>query len=211
MATSGANFAAKSLCLLAQEAKTLGYQNLQLEWVRRAHEINPEDAWASGQAADAYIVFNRFDEALALLSQAEAYGEHHFAANGRARILRARGKLDEALKAFISAENKYRDLPEVEHSWIGHAEVLRDMWLFDRALSVYEEAATLFPNSRVIQCGRAAVFEQRHGYLSRNVMGRYCSRLEGVFPGEFSFLGLGIAEVSSRPASSRSISSSPTW
>jgi hypothetical protein len=56
-------YAAKSLCSLAQEARRFGNTSLQLEWVQRATQIAPEDAWAHGQAGDAYFSMFRFNEA----------------------------------------------------------------------------------------------------------------------------------------------------
>ena len=52
---NGAEYASKSLCRLAQEAKGLGLNSLQLEWAKRATELTPHDTCAHGQTADAYI------------------------------------------------------------------------------------------------------------------------------------------------------------
>jgi lipopolysaccharide biosynthesis regulator YciM len=56
-------YAAKSLCSLAQEARSVGNTALQLEWAQRATQIAPEDAWAHGQAGDAYFSAFCFNEA----------------------------------------------------------------------------------------------------------------------------------------------------
>jgi tetratricopeptide (TPR) repeat protein len=147
-------FAAKSLCSLAQQAKTLGLFSLQLEWAERAVKIAPSDAWAHGQAADALIQFSRLDEALSELALSEAYGGARFAATGRARILRHQGHLDEALAAFRAAQRKY---PDEQFAWAGSAETLRDMWKLDEALEEYRAAIKRFPDYPFFQCGMAAV------------------------------------------------------
>lgn len=164
------SFAAKSLCRLAQEAKRLGCYSVQLAWARRASEIAPEDSWAHGQTADAYICLSRYEDAARSLQLAEIYGDRLFAANGRARILRAQAKLDEALAAFIAIEQEYSDTADVEFSWLGHAEVLRDMWLFEAALEVYEKTIAKFPNFSAAHCGRAAVLTDM-GRLSEALRG----------------------------------------
>lgn len=154
--SGGASFASKSLCKLAQEAKGFGLHSLQLEWAKRAAELCPDDGWAHGQAADAFMFFNRFDEALRAFDLAEANGQPQFAITGRARILRAQARLDEALAAFKAAEQQLSG-DELVFAWLGHAEVLRDMWLLPDSLQVYEETIARFPNSTVARCGRAAV------------------------------------------------------
>ncbi len=158
--TGGAEFVAKSLCKLAQEAKRLGFHDYQLEWAKRAADIFPEDHWAHGQLADAYIYFARYDEALSALDQAERLGDKLFAWNGRARVLKARGRLDEALGAFRKTEAEFEDDPAVVFSWIGHAETLRDMWLFQESLEVYGQAIDRFPDDPAAHCGRAAVLAE---------------------------------------------------
>lgn len=157
LANGGPEFAAKSLCNLAQEAKYLGLYSLQLEWAQRAVDICPSDAWAHGQAADALLQFSRLDEALGELALSEAYGDAQFAATGRARILRHQGKLDEALAAFRSARREFPAHEGEPFTWSGSAETLRDMWRFDDALKEYEEAIARFPNEIFLWCGRASV------------------------------------------------------
>jgi hypothetical protein len=79
---NGPQFAAQSLCNLAQEAKYFGLFSLQLEWAQRAVDVCPDDPWAHGQAADALLEYSRLDEALAEIDLCEANGD---AEPGRAR------------------------------------------------------------------------------------------------------------------------------
>lgn len=150
-------YVAKSLCNLSQHAKSLGLHSLQLEWTKRAIDFAPNDGWTYGQTADALIFFSRFDEALEYLEFAEKLGHRPFAITGRARVLKAQARLDEALAAFVDAESQLVGQEGEDFAWIGHAEVLRDMWRFDESLRVYEQAVEKFPESSVLHCGRAAV------------------------------------------------------
>jgi tetratricopeptide (TPR) repeat protein len=153
----GPEFAAKSLCNLAQEAKSIGLFSLQLEWAQRAVDVCPNDSWAHGQAADALLQFSRLDEALAEFDLSEAYGDAQFAATGRARILRHQGRLDEALHAFRAARTQFAGYEGEVFAWMGAAETLRDMWKLEDALHEYEEAIVRFSDSKPLRCGRAAV------------------------------------------------------
>ena len=157
LAHGGPEYAAKSLCNLAQEAKSLGLYSLQLEWAQRAVDICPHDPWAHGQAADAFLQFSRLDEALAELDLSEVYGDALFAATGRARILRHQGRLDEALNAFRSTRTQFSGQDGEEFAWFGSAQTLRDMWKMEEALREYEEAIKRFPDNKQLRCGRAAV------------------------------------------------------
>jgi tetratricopeptide (TPR) repeat protein len=153
----GPEFAAKSLCSLAQSAKALGNDELHYEWSTRAAEINPSDTRATGQAADACIRMEHFDEALRLLSLTETYGDPLFARLGRARILRAQGNLDGALAAFQTLEKEFAGNAEVSYAWAGHAEVLREMWCLDEALATYRLGSELDQEALFLKCGVGAV------------------------------------------------------
>jgi tetratricopeptide (TPR) repeat protein len=153
----GAEYAAKSLCRLAQEAKRIGLYSIQLEWATRATTVCPGDAWAHGQAADSLIQFGRLNEAFRELERAESLGDVLFAATGRARILRMQHRLPEALRAFRDIIEAHHDDPEVVFAWRGAAETLRQMWRLDEALKTYQEAADRFRDEPTVICGKAAV------------------------------------------------------
>lgn len=152
----GEEFAVKSLCSMAQEAKHLGIFGLHLEWSSWAVKLRPEDAWAQGQMADALTSFGRFGEARAALSAAEATYPA-FVANNLARIMRLTGNLDGALKAYCASRDEFGDDPDAHYAWIGIAEVHRELGNLDAALAVYDEASEIFPNHSAVLSGRAAV------------------------------------------------------
>ena len=154
--SGGAQYAAMSLCDLAQQAKGIRNYSLQLELSQKAASIAPEDGWAHGQVADAYVCLGQYDNALKSFELAATFGEVVFASTGRARILRVKGQLNEALKAFEEIIQFY---PDEMSAWLGRAEVLRDMWRLDDALGAYEAAVGKFPYEPIPRCGRAAVLK----------------------------------------------------
>lgn len=158
--SGGAEFAAMTLCKLAQEANSCGQYSLQLEWAKTATEIRPEDPVAYGHLADAYMFLNRFDDALIALKRIEEFGDRRFAETVSAGILRSQGRLDEALVAFDILKDKFGRDPNNTFAWNGYAEVLRDMWHFDRSLAAYEETIAIYPGNAITQCGRAAVLSE---------------------------------------------------
>lgn len=154
-----AEFAAKSLCSLAQEARLRGYSSIQLEWLEDAVEICPTDAWSHGQLGDAQLGFYRFDDAARNFQQAGAYGDEQFAKTGHARLLRAKGQLGEALAEFQAARDQFVNHPEAYRIWAGVGETLRDMLRLEESLSTYDQALERFPNESTIWCGRASVLK----------------------------------------------------
>jgi tetratricopeptide (TPR) repeat protein len=155
--SGGPRYAAMSLCALAQEAKTLHQHNIQLEWLRRAVAIAPDDAWAHGQAGDAYLAVYRLNEAYQEYEMATQLGAGQFGLIGVARVLRANGRLDEALEICTRARDEFPDHAEAVRAWAIYSEILRDMWKFEDALSSYDESIKRFPQENVLWCGRAAV------------------------------------------------------
>lgn len=155
--SGGPRYAAMSLCALAQEAKTLHQHNIQLEWLRRAIAIAPDDAWAHGQAGDAYLAVYRLNEAHQEYETVTRLGDGQFGLTGVARVLRANGRLDEALKICTRARDEFPDHAEAFRAWAVYSEILRDMWKFEDALSSYDESIKRFPQEKALWCGRAAV------------------------------------------------------
>ena len=109
----GARYAAMSLCALAQEARAFGYYAIQIEWLRRAIELAPQDGRAHGQAGDAYLALFRLDEAYTAYTNAVRFGQEAFGTRGIARSsLQAGGRLDEALEICRRARDQFPDDPE---------------------------------------------------------------------------------------------------
>ena len=164
VAQGGAAFAAKSLCRLAQKAKTKGLRSTSVEWLEQAVQIAPADAWTHGQLADAYIYYGRLQEAQKELGLAETYGDRFFAVTARARIFKSRAQFEEALETIRTARDEAAGHEDAYVTWVIQAEILRDMWRLEEALAVYQEAAFLFHNERVVHCGLAAVFVELGRY-----------------------------------------------
>lgn len=159
--TQGGNpYAAKSLCRLAQLAKARGLRSLCLEWTERATEIAPDDGWAHGQRADAYLYYGRLDEAEDEFSRALSLGERFFGILGSVRILMARAEFETALQEIRKIKFEFAVQEDGYVSWAHEAEILRHMWRLEEALGVYEEGVRTFPDSEVLQCGKAAVLAQ---------------------------------------------------
>ena len=150
-------YAAKSLCSLAQEARGVGNTALQLEWVQRATQIAPEDAWAHGQAGDAFFSAFCFNEANSEYAAASRCGMGRRGDIGQAKVLAATGHLDEALMLCQLAISKYPDDPDAHRSHAQYSEILRQMWRLEDALQSYEEAIEKYPYQSSLRCGRAAV------------------------------------------------------
>lgn len=150
-------YAAKSLCSLAQEAHRVGNTALQLEWIQRATQIAPEDAWAHGQAGDAYFSMFRFNEANSEYEAASLWGMGRRGGTGQAKVLAATGHLDDALRLCQLAINKYPNDPEDHCSRAQYSEILRQMWRLEDALLSYDDAIELYPDQSSLRCGRAAV------------------------------------------------------
>jgi tetratricopeptide (TPR) repeat protein len=146
----------KSLSNLAQQAKRQEVFELQLEWARRASEENPADPITFGHLADALIGIGHFNDAEEALSAAESAGDACYAATGRARILRALGRLPEARQKFIDAATAFDGLAGAEYAWIGAAETLRDMGRHEEALTEYQSLAERWPLEQSIWSGMAS-------------------------------------------------------
>jgi tetratricopeptide (TPR) repeat protein len=128
---------AKSLCLLAQQAKRYEATELQLQWAERANEVDPTDPMTSGQLADAFICAGNFVAAYQAIDQTEHRGDLLYAATSRARIRRIEGRYAEAYELYLAAARTYDGDKHVLHAWNGVAETLRDMGKFDRSLAQY--------------------------------------------------------------------------
>jgi tetratricopeptide (TPR) repeat protein len=148
---------AKSLSYLAQQAKLQGVPELQREWAEQATEVNPHDPKTSGHLADALIGSNRFQEAYEALDRVEAAGDRLYAENGRARILRLTGRLEEARAKYLAAAAEFEHDPSISHSLGGAADILRDMGRYEDARKEYENLAEMAPQEASYWSGLASV------------------------------------------------------
>lgn len=146
----------KSLCDLSQHAKHVNNFSLQLELAKRAIEIKNDDAWSNCQVAESYFCLNQFDNAIEYFRRAEAYGEHEYAQNGYARILKAQGKIDEAIEAYKKLIADYGNSTYIANCY---AETLRDAWKINEALSVYDRSITNLLCDSTTYCGKASLLK----------------------------------------------------
>ena len=96
----GQQYAVRSLCDLAMEAKNLGLHKLQLELTQRSVGLKVDDGWSWAQYGDALLIANQLDEAMKAYENALSFGQGAVAKNGRAEVLKALGQFDRALDAY---------------------------------------------------------------------------------------------------------------
>jgi tetratricopeptide (TPR) repeat protein len=147
---------AKSLCDLAMEAKELGMFSLQLEFTERSINVAPADGWSWAQHGHALLKANRLVEAFAAYEQADSFGAGAVAKNGRAEVLKAQGRLDEALEAFNAVIEQH---PEDVFAKNGRAEVLKAQGRLDEALEAFNAVIEQHPEDVVAKSGRAEVLK----------------------------------------------------
>jgi len=149
-----------SLCDLAVEAKRRGLHSIQLDLTEMAVEANPADGWAWAQRGDALLTVNQFSQALTAYEEASNCGgslqTRSVAQAGRAEVLKAMGKLPEALAAY---EQVRREHPGDVFAQTGRADVLKAMGKLPEALDVYEQVRREHPGNAVAQAGRAEVLK----------------------------------------------------
>ena len=147
---------AMSLCDLAQSAKELGYHQLQLEWAQKAVDVAPGDGWSLAQLGDAHRCLGRWSEAEAAFALVLRHGEVRVARNGWAEVLKATGRLEDALREYDSTAKEF---PHDVFARNGRAEVLKGMGRLEDALREYDSTAKEFPENVVARTGRAEVLK----------------------------------------------------
>ncbi|HKQ08541.1 MAG TPA: tetratricopeptide repeat protein [Blastocatellia bacterium] len=152
LANGGPKFTVMSLCDLAMEAKALDNHQLQLELTERSIRLKKDDSWSWAQYADALLIVGRHIDALNAYEQAGMFGAGVVAKTGRAEVLRAMGRLSEALAAYDTVIAEH---PENVVAKNGRAEVLRAMGRLSEALAAYDHAGAEHPESVVAKRGRA--------------------------------------------------------
>jgi tetratricopeptide (TPR) repeat protein len=149
-----AEHVAKSLCDLAMEAKELGMFSLQLALTERSIGVAPSDAWSWAQHGDALLRMNRLDKSLAAYEQADSFGAGVIAKTGRAEVLKAQGRLTDALAAFDEVIQQHPENAVAKH---GRAEVLKAQGRLTDALAAFDEVIQKHPENAVARTGRISV------------------------------------------------------
>ena len=147
---------AKSLCDLAMEAKTLGMYSVQLALTQRSISVAPGDKWSWAQHADGLLRMGRLDDALKAYKQAEDFGAGVVAKTGRAEVLKAQGKLSDALTVFAETIQQH---PDNIVARTGRAEVLKTQGHLNAALGAFDEVIARYPDNTVAKNGRAEVLK----------------------------------------------------
>ena len=97
------SYLAKSLCNLAQQATAMGREDYAERLLRRAVTEAPFDGWTWQQLSTAYRRRGKFAEAELAAERALQFDPSVVARNGRAEVLKAQGRLSEALDAYDEA------------------------------------------------------------------------------------------------------------
>lgn len=150
----------KSLCQLSQFAKEHEIYELELEWAQQATKILPSDARSHSQMGDALIRLHRYTEANEALEKASAFGEVRYALNGKARIQRAIGHLDDAESLFLELLERFPSDPKRVFAIAGLAEIARDRGDLNLAIQKYLEAISIAPFDPAFRNGLAATYAQ---------------------------------------------------
>ena len=164
----GQQYAVRSLCDLAMEAKNLGLHKLQLELTQRSVGLKVDDGWSWAQYGDALLIANQLDEAMKAYENALSFGQGAVAKNGRAEVLKALGQFDRALDAYQAVIAEH---PENVVAKNGRAEVLKALGQFDRALDAYQAVIAEHPLDQVARNARSCVLA---------ALGRYGEAIEAL-------------------------------
>jgi len=148
---------ARSLCDLAQHAKSMGEHKIQLALAQRAVQTVRTDGWSYIQVGDAYRCLGRLEEALQAYDHAvRDFPQNVVARTGRAEVLKEQGRLEEALQAY---DHAVRGFPQDVVARNGRAEVLKELGRLEEALQAYDHAVRDFPQDVVARNGRAEVLK----------------------------------------------------
>jgi len=145
---------AKSLCDLAQFAKGLGNQELQLEFASMAVTEAPGDAWSYATLGDAFRSLTEFQQSLDMYHTAEVLGNVCVALCGRAEVLKDLGQIEESLQIY---EQCIQEFPTDLVPRNGRAAALAYNGKLQQALDTYDEILRETPFDLVTNSGRAQV------------------------------------------------------
>lgn len=157
-----AEYAAKSLCKVAQACKEHRYFELQLRLSEEAFRVYPEDPQCGNHFAEALRKTGQSDKALPLYREVvDQFPNDEVSACGLAETLRDLGRHAEALKQY---QDNVQRFPNNEFSANGLAETLRDLGRHAEALTLYKENVRRFPNSGYAKGGLASVWMDLREY-----------------------------------------------
>lgn len=193
-----AEFGAKTLCSLAQEAKAIGDVSLQLEWTEQATKVFPDDPWPFGQVADILVALFRYDEAREYYDAARVKGDERYGRFGRARLELVTGHPETAHEEFKRLANEFPNHADAVYAWVGIGDALKATGKLVDALAAYDRAAERFPDREEPLLEKAlvlrvlgdldqaaSVYDQvsdRFGETLRQIMGRAeIHRASGAF------------------------------
>jgi tetratricopeptide (TPR) repeat protein len=148
---------AKSLCDLAQFAKTIGSPELQLQLATKAITEAPSDAWSYATVGDAYRALADYQKALDAYHESGVLGDVFAAVMGRAQVLKDLGQITTALELL---EDCVRDYPNSIVARNAKASALADFGRFNESLDSYEGILIDWPDELVTLTGRAQVLKE---------------------------------------------------
>ncbi|MCA0247154.1 MAG: tetratricopeptide repeat protein [Proteobacteria bacterium] len=151
-------YAAKTLCNIAQLANDCYQFSYAYELVKRATEVYSADPVAWAMLADANIRLSRYDDAASALEECRRLGRVHYASNGFGRILRHQGRLIEAKEKFEEVVTSCQGDPELFNTYLVLGELYRDLGEYESAASLYERAVAEFSHEPHLLCSQGFLF-----------------------------------------------------
>lgn len=167
-------YAAKSLCQLSEAAKSIGNFSLQLNWAKKATEVEPSDGRTYGHVADAYLNLSQLEQARCWFEKSVQAGERTFGNAGIARIERTLFNYEHSLELIESVIDE--EPGEYLNSSL-KAELLRDLSRLDDAAALYKQLIEEFPDHSKPMCGLAAVLTDQRKFGEAEVIYRQAIRL----------------------------------
>ena len=157
LANDGKRLVGKSLCALAMDAQQFGHSQMQHWLTARAVECVPDDSWSWAQHGKSLLNLRQFVDAETAFRNAVDFGDGEtipVAKTGRAEVLKAQGKLPEALVAFDEVIAAH---PGDVVAKTGRAEVLKAQGKLPEALVAFDKVIATHPEHVVAKNGRVTV------------------------------------------------------
>jgi tetratricopeptide (TPR) repeat protein len=148
---------AKSLCDLAQFAKSIGSPELQLVLAQKAINEVPSDAWSHATVGDAYRALYDYQKALDAYHQCGVLGDVYAALIGRAEVLKDLGQMTDSLNLL---ERCIQNDPSNVVSRNAKAAALADFGRFNESLESYDRLLVDWPYDQFALTGHAQVLKE---------------------------------------------------